>query len=122
MTMSNGVMHMESSKMSMDKFAEALSRFLDHPVVNMTEIKGDYQVALDLSMEDMMTAARSAGMQVPPPGAGGTAGRGPAEAATDPAGSSLFNNVQQLGLKLEPRKAPVDLIVIDHLEKLPTEN
>jgi uncharacterized protein (TIGR03435 family) len=30
--------------------------------------------------------------------------------------------VQQLGLTLEPRKAPVDVIVIDHLEKTPTEN
>jgi uncharacterized protein (TIGR03435 family) len=121
MTMANGAMHMENSKMSMAQFAEVLSRFLDHPVVDMTEIKGNYQVALDLSMEDMMNAARSAGVQVPGPGAGGQPGKGPAEAA-DPAGSSLFNNVQQLGLKLEPRKAPVDLIVIDHLEKLPTEN
>jgi uncharacterized protein (TIGR03435 family) len=30
--------------------------------------------------------------------------------------------VQQLGLKLEARKMPLDLLVIDHLEKLPTEN
>jgi uncharacterized protein (TIGR03435 family) len=30
--------------------------------------------------------------------------------------------VQQLGLKLEPRKVPIDLIVIEHLEKAPTEN
>jgi uncharacterized protein (TIGR03435 family) len=121
-TMANGAMHMESAKMSMTQFAEALSRFLDHPVMDMTEIKGNYQVALDLSMEDIMNAARSAGMQGPGPGGGGMAGRGPAEGASDPRGSSLFNNVQQLGLKLEARKAPVDLIVIDHLEKLPTEN
>jgi len=30
--------------------------------------------------------------------------------------------VQQLGLKLDSRKAPVEMIVIDHLEKTPTEN
>jgi uncharacterized protein (TIGR03435 family) len=29
---------------------------------------------------------------------------------------------QQLGLKLESRKMPVDLLVIDHVEKLPTQN
>jgi uncharacterized protein (TIGR03435 family) len=121
MTMANGAMHMESQKMSMVQFAEALSRFLDHPVVDMTAITGNYQMALDLSMEDLMNAARSAGVQVPA-GAGGMAGRGSAEGASDPSSSSLFNNVQQLGLKLEARKAPVDQIVIDHLEKLPTEN
>ncbi len=123
-TMANGAMHMESAKMSMAQFAEALARFVDHPVVDMTAIKGNYQVALDLSMEDLMNAARSAGMQAPGPGrgAGGMPGRGPAEGASDPSDSSLFTNVQQLGLKLEARKAPVDLIVVDHLEKLPTEN
>jgi uncharacterized protein (TIGR03435 family) len=124
-TMANGAMHMESAKMSMTQFAEALSRFLDHPVVDMTDLKGNYQVALDLSMEDIMNAARSAGMQGPGGpgrGGGGMPGRGAAEGASDPSGSSLFNNVQQLGLKLEARKAPADLIVVDHLEKLPTEN
>jgi len=65
MTMANGAMHMESLKMSMPQFAEALARFLDHPVVDMTAIKGNYQMALDLSMEDLMNAVRSAGMQVP---------------------------------------------------------
>lgn len=35
----------------------------------------------------------------------------------------LFGAVQsQLGLKLEPKKAPVEVIVIDHIEKKPTEN
>jgi uncharacterized protein (TIGR03435 family) len=38
-------------------------------------------------------------------------------------GPGLFTAVQeQLGLKLEARKAPLDLLVIDHLEKLPTDN
>jgi len=29
---------------------------------------------------------------------------------------------EQLGLTLEPKKGPVELIVIDHIEKTPTEN
>jgi len=123
MTMGAGGMHMESAKMSMAQFAEALSRFLDHPVVDMTELKGNYQMGLDLSMEDMMNAARSAGMDMPGRGGGGGGGgRGPAEGASDPGGSSLFTSVQQLGLKLEARKTRVDTIVVDHLEKMPTEN
>jgi len=55
-----------------------------------------------------------------PAGAGGAAG-GAADAASEP-GSSILTSVQQLGLKLEARKMPLDMIVIDHLEKLPTEN
>jgi uncharacterized protein (TIGR03435 family) len=34
----------------------------------------------------------------------------------------MFQTIQQLGLKLQPRKAALDTIVIDHLEKLPVEN
>jgi uncharacterized protein (TIGR03435 family) len=40
-----------------------------------------------------------------------------------PEGPSLFDAVQrQLGLKFEPRKIMVDVLVIDHIEKTPTEN
>jgi uncharacterized protein (TIGR03435 family) len=41
----------------------------------------------------------------------------------DPPGVSLFDALQeQLGLKLDQRKAPVDRIVIHHIERLPSEN
>ena len=46
--------------------------------------------------------------------------------AADPAGgasgSSVFDAVQALGLKLEPGKAPVERLVVDHVEKAPSEN
>jgi uncharacterized protein (TIGR03435 family) len=42
--------------------------------------------------------------------------------ASDPTGSSVFSSVQRLGLKLESRKAPVEQLMVDHLEKTPTEN
>ena len=112
-----GTMRMESSKMPVATLVEMLSRFVDRPVVDMTELKGTYQVALELTMEDMRGMARTAGVMLPP-GAGGA----PAESASDPSGGSIFSSVQQMGLKLEPRKAPVELIVVDHVEKVPTEN
>jgi uncharacterized protein (TIGR03435 family) len=34
----------------------------------------------------------------------------------------IFEALQSVGLKLEPKKGPLDVIVIDHIEKTPTEN
>jgi uncharacterized protein (TIGR03435 family) len=35
---------------------------------------------------------------------------------------SAYSAVEKLGLKLEPRKAPVEQLVVDSAEKMPTEN
>jgi uncharacterized protein (TIGR03435 family) len=50
------------------------------------------------------------------------AGGGDPVEAADPSGASIFASVQKLGLRLERRKAPVEHIVVEHLEKVPTEN
>jgi uncharacterized protein (TIGR03435 family) len=34
----------------------------------------------------------------------------------------MFTAMEKLGLKLDARKAPVETIVVDHLEKTPTDN
>jgi uncharacterized protein (TIGR03435 family) len=86
----------------------------------MTEIKGTYEIGLNLSMIDLINVARSSGLV--PAGAGIGGRDGAAVAASDPGGGSIFDAVQSLGLKLEPRKSSVDTIVIDHLEKMPTDN
>jgi uncharacterized protein (TIGR03435 family) len=55
-------------------------------------------------------------------GQGVGAGEAHGEAA-DPNGLSLFGALQdKLGLKLEARKSPVDILVVDGAEKVPTEN
>jgi uncharacterized protein (TIGR03435 family) len=71
-------------------------------------------------MADLMSAARAAGLPGVPQSGAATASA--ADAASDPSSGSVFTAVQKLGLKLEPRKAPLETIVIDHLEKTPTEN
>ena len=126
MTMADGKMKMESTKVKMDAFAEMVSRFVGKPVVDMTELKGSYDITLEISMAEMMALAQKAGMNVPGmmggAPAGGDAGR-PADAASDPTtGGSVFASIQQLGLKLETRKAPFDTIVVDKLDKMPTDN
>lgn len=113
-------MHMESSKMSMAELAEGMSPMVDQPIVDMTGLKGNYQVALDISMADMMNAARAAGVAIPGGGPGG-GDAGKLADASEPSGS-IFASIQALGLKLESRKLPLMLIVVDRVEKMPTDN
>jgi uncharacterized protein (TIGR03435 family) len=120
----NGATHLESAGMTMQAFADLLTRFMDRPVMDMTELKGTYQIGLDLSMIDLFNAAKSSGLVPGGAAIGGPGGpAGAAAGASDPTGGgSIFDAVQALGLKLETRKSPVDTIVIDHVEKMPTEN
>ncbi len=130
MDMEAQTMTLESSKVTMAGFADMLTRILQmgggggRQVVDMTDLKGNYQVAVEISLADIMAMARAQGMNLPmAPASGGAAGASPAAAASDPGGgSSVFASVKKLGLKLEPRKAKVEQLVIDHVEKTPTEN
>jgi uncharacterized protein (TIGR03435 family) len=90
-------------------------------VKDMTGLTGNYQVAINFSQADFMRVAQAKGMDVPdlPAGPGGAAL--PANAASDP-GNTLVQSVQAMGLKLESRKVPVEQLVVDHIEKTPTEN
>ena len=87
------------------------------PVVDMTGLTGNYKIGLDLSREDMMAAARAAGVNIPAGALGGGAG-GPA----DPGGTAIFQSIENLGLKLDSRKSSIEYLVIDRLEKIPTED
>lgn len=124
----NQAVRIDSSMVTMAGFADTLSQILapmgGMQVVDKTGLKGNYEISLEISLEDLMTMARSAGFGPPPAATGGTAASsGPAASASDPgAGSSVVQSVEQLGLKLEEQKAPVEQLVIDHVEKQPTAN
>jgi uncharacterized protein (TIGR03435 family) len=117
----NGTMHMEQPKVSMEQLVEVCSRFLDKPVVDETGLKGNYQMVLDLTIDDLRAAAKSAGVAIPGgPGAGDS--KSPGDAASTPGGGGILGSIAAMGLKIETRKAPIDVIIIDHIEKAPTEN
>ncbi len=119
----NGIMHIQSSKMSMDLLSQQLTGYIGQPVVDHTGLKGTFVVALDISVEDLQAMVRSLGFNFG--GAGPAAGQSnssPVPSAADPTGNSVYASIEKLGLKLTKEKLPVDLIVVDHLEKVPTEN
>ena len=130
MTFAGAGLHIESSSLTMAALAEDLSQYLDRPVVDRTGLKGRYQVGLDVSMEDMsnfMSKQGFPGGGGPPPGAGdfgGGRGGNPFAGAgsSEPAGSSILSSLQRLGLRLDTQKAPIEDVVVDHLEKTPLEN
>jgi uncharacterized protein (TIGR03435 family) len=94
-----------------------LARFADRPVVDMTDLKGNYDFTMEFSPEDfraMMIRATIAQGSVVSPEA--------LKLVDASSGDTLFNAVEKLGLKLELRKAPVEMLVIDQAVKTPTEN
>ena len=99
-----------------------LSSQLGRPVVDATGLKAKYDITLDYAPDGLKGTAI---MMPPPPPQhdGAPGGGGPMASAPDAGGPTIFTALQeQLGLKLEQRKGPVDLLVIDRMEKVPTEN
>src|SRR5262249_28107681 len=113
MVPSENGMKMEITKMNTVGMVEVLGRVVDRPVVDQSGLKGRYDMTLEVGREEMLNMARAAGLAIPIPAGAG---------AAEPGGSGIFASIQQFGLKLEPKKAPVDLLVIDHVERTPTEN
>jgi uncharacterized protein (TIGR03435 family) len=88
-----------NSILSIPTLAYLLSRFeTERPIIDQTGLAGLYEVKLEWAMRQLQNADA-------------------------PAGPSLFTALEdQLGLKLEARKGPVDILVVDSAEKVPTAN
>jgi uncharacterized protein (TIGR03435 family) len=104
-------------KANMDMVARQLERYTDRPIIDMTDLRGDYDLTINLTPEDyqmmLIRAAVNAGVELPPQ----------ALRLLDSGSiASLIDGLQQLGLKLEARKAPLEILKIDQLSKIPSEN
>jgi uncharacterized protein (TIGR03435 family) len=96
----------DSARLTMPRFAEILARRLGYPVRDMTGLAGAYRVTLVWAAED----------NVVKPGK-------PHNAKPAQDRPSIFTALQeQMGLRLEVRKAPVEIFVIDHIDRTPTAN
>jgi uncharacterized protein (TIGR03435 family) len=105
MVVNNG--RREARSMSIAVLAQMASQTLGLAVLDLTGLKGYYDFPYDFSLEE------TGGMNTPPV----TPGLAAANSAP-----SIFTIMENLGLKLESRKAPFDVIVIDAGDKVPTEN
>jgi uncharacterized protein (TIGR03435 family) len=111
-----GLMHMGPGGLTgqglpISSLARILSQQLGNTVEDKTGLTGKYDFTLQ------WTPDRNTSPMSPEPGQ-----QGPAASSTDSSGPSIFTAIQeQLGLKLESQKGPVEVLVIDHVET-PSEN
>lgn len=93
---------------TMENIATFISNQIYKPVIDSTGLKGQYEISLEWTPD---TASRP----LSPESA--------VSATSEPSGPSIFTALQeQLGLKLQPKKVTIDILVIDHIEKTPSEN
>jgi uncharacterized protein (TIGR03435 family) len=100
----NGRARVAAKQAAISQICNLIGNLFARPVVDETGLTGKYDYHLEFAPENA------------PPNAEGAAASG------DPAPTLLMAIQDQLGLKLEAKKLPVDIVVVDHIEKTPTEN
>jgi uncharacterized protein (TIGR03435 family) len=101
----NGLGRIVSKQMTMYTLALLLSRFERETILDQTGMSGLFEITLEWAHDNN----RPLSLQPDPP--------------DTPSGPSLFTAVrEQLGLKLESRKGPLDVLVVDRASQVPTEN
>ena len=107
----------EARKLTMDAFAGNLERFADRPIVDMTGLTSRYDFDFHINPEDyqpmLIRSAVAAGVSLPPQAL---------KLLEGSSSASLSDALAQVGLKLETRRAPLDVIVVDDGRRTPTEN
>ncbi len=107
----------EAKKLSMEVFASNLERFADRPIVDKTGLNGQFDFTFDINPEDyqpmLIRSAIAAGVSLPPPAL---------RLLDGSSSASLSDALEQIGLRLEPRKEPLDVMVVDSANKTPSEN
>ena len=115
--MGNGGTRVSTTDATADAIAMFLSNQLGRPVTNNTGLTGKYDYVLTFSREGMEGMGGGGMIVTAGPGGGPPPAQPPSDAPT------IFAAVQeQMGLKLEQKKGSIDIFVIDHVEKNPTEN
>lgn len=113
----DGRAQMVAKGLTMADFAVRLGNSFRMPVIDKTGLTGRYDFTLDYTLD-------LSGISLPPP-TGGVAPvqEGPRGDSKPEPGPDLASAVEkQLGLKLNRGRAPLDVIIVDHADKVPTDN
>ena len=107
----------EAKKVTMTMLAATLERFVDRPVVDRTGRTERFNVSIELMPDDftaaMIRSAVAAGVSLP----------APAMRLLDTASpNAIPDALKALGLSMRSTKAPLEVVVVDSIEKTATEN
>ena len=113
------VQRLEAPGISLEGLADLLDKVapLSSPVIDMTGLKGRYQLVLEVSLADLSGARPSI------PAAGDPTAKENARTGMEETVLRAFNEgLRKLGLRLERRKGPLETLVVDRVEKIPAGN
>lgn len=103
--MGGGRGHISARNVPMHRLANDLSRVTGRPVSDQTGLPGNFDFTLDWTPDEGQLLGKDGGLPSDAP-------------IPESSGPSIFTALQeQLGLKLEARKGPIETLVIDHVEK-----
>lgn len=105
----------EFRKMTIAMVADALSLFVGRPVVDATGLAGHFNITLEASPNMRILTVRygaSMGVPIPPE---------PLQVANDISGGAVATSLRRVGLVLTPRRLPLEVLVVDSIEKSPIE-
>jgi uncharacterized protein (TIGR03435 family) len=107
----------EFRKVTMQSLADTLGRFMRYPVLDRTGLDGRFDIGFNIAPEDymplMIRSAVNAGITLPPQAL---------QMLDAPSLGSVENGLRSLGLSLEERRAPLDHLIVDSMERTPTDN
>jgi uncharacterized protein (TIGR03435 family) len=115
-----GWVRITATHATLSLFADSLSIMMDRPVIDETAMQGRYNFTFETSADDI--AVKKPGPAGPDGGGAAKGDGGPAPSPDSTPAPSLFTAIQKVGLRLEPRKAPLDFIVVEKGNRVPTEN
>lgn len=112
-TTAQGTYIVDAARITMGELASLLTTNVDKPVVDKTGLTGVYQFKIELDAnQSAIRGLLNLGIR--------TNVRG--EPIGMPTGVSTFKAIESLGLKLEERRSPFDVVVVDKIAQTPVEN
>jgi uncharacterized protein (TIGR03435 family) len=116
-TLSFGNGKFAAKRVTMTALADTLGRFMDRPILDQTRLEGRYDVVFDVAADDVMPmlirSGVNAGIQLPPQAL---------QLLEAPSTGSVPDALRKIGLSLERRRAPLEVLVVDSMQRTPTEN
>ena len=108
-----GTYQYDAARMTMSELVSILTLHTGQPVIDSTRLTGVYNFSIELPVPPFVVRGLAAA---------GITTRADGTPLNQPSGGSAVKAVEQLGLRLEPRRLSIDTIIVDKIERVPRDN